>query len=246
MRWSSFLFGGILLAVFVPSQAESQSLIAQYYRCDTAYEDEADFIVNTVFAPIFDQHVTAGDIEGWGWVQHAAGGPWRRIFTLTGEDRTAALNAWSAMNGELDDEHPGATHRFNEICGSHDDYIWNLEATSEGTEIGTTPEAWLSTYFVCAEGKEARADELQAHIAAAYDARIAAGEIAGWSWYSHDVGGRFRRLMTVSGADFPSVLDGRDAVLAELQENHAEAMAEFSSICSGHVDYLWQNGRSNQ
>lgn len=246
MRWSSFLLGGALLVISSPSAAQSQTLIGQYYRCDTAYEEEADFIVNTVFSPIFDRHEAAGGISGWGWVQHAAGGPWRRIFTITAADRTAALNSWSEMNQELRSEHPNATHRFNEICGSHDDYIWNLEAASEGTDPGSTPEAWISTYFVCNEAKESRADELQAHIAAAYDARIAAGEISGWSWYSHEVGGRFRRLLTVSGTDFPSILDGREVALADLEGQHAEALEEFSSICTGHVDYLWQNGRTNR
>lgn len=246
MRWSSFLLGGTLLAILFPSGAQSQTLIAQYYRCDTAYEQEADFLVNTAFSLVLERHEAAGEIDGWGWVQHAAGGPWRRIFTITAPDRTAALNSWAEINQELQDEHPSATHRFNEICGSHDDYLWNLEASSEGTDPGSTPNAWLSAYFVCNEAQESRADELQAHIATVYDARIAAGEISGWSWYSHDLGGRFRRLLTVSGTDFPSILDSRDGAISDLQGQHAEAMAEFGSICTSHVDYLWQNGRTNR
>lgn len=246
MKGSHFLFGLCSLLLLIPAEAASQTLIAQYYRCDTADEDEADFIMNTVFAPILDRHVEAGEITAWGWVDHAAGGAWRRIATLTAPDRTAALNSWARINEELQDEHPGATHRFNEICGSHDDYFWNLDAASEGTDPGVTPEAWISTYWVCNQAREARADEIQQQLATVYDKHVAAGNISGWSWYSHDVGGRFRRLMTVAGSDFPGILAARDMIIDELQSEHAEAMAEFGSICSNHVDYLWQNGRTNQ
>lgn len=246
MRFSSLLLGLTLAAILVPATAQSQTLIAQYFRCGTADEDEADFIVNTVFSPIFEEYVSAGDITSWGWVEHAAGGPWRRIGTLTAPDRTAAINAWGQINQELEDQHPGATHRFNEICGSHDDYIWNVESSSEGTDPTETPDAWISTYWICDQSQESRADELQAQLAQVYDKHIAAGDISGWSWYSHDVGGQFRRLLTVSGSDFPSVLDGREMVLDELRADHGAALEEFGSICSSHVDYLWQNGRSNQ
>lgn len=246
MRWSLFLQGLAALAVLLPAKATSQSLIATYYGCQTAYEDEADFIVNTVFAPVLDRHADAGGLSGWGWVEHAAGGSWRRIMTLTAPERTTAVNAWSQINQELEDEHPGATHRFNEICGSHDDYIWSLDDSSEGTDPGSTPETWVSTYWVCNEAQESRADEIQQILAPVYDKHVAAGNITGWSWYSHEIGGRFRRLLTVAGSDLPGLLDARETIINELQVEHAEAMAEFGSICSGHVDYLWQNGRANR
>lgn len=246
MKGSLFLLGLTGFLFFAPGDGEAQTLIAQYFRCETANEDEADLIVNTVFAPILDRHVAAGNITGWGWVEHAAGGPWRRIATLTAPDRTTAVNMWAQINQELEDEHPGATHRLNEICGSHDDYFWNLSDTSEGTDPGATPDAWVSTYWVCNEAREARADEIQQEIAPVYDKHVAAGNISGWSWYSHEIGGRYRRLLTVAGTDFPSVLAGREMIIDELQAEHAEAIAEFGSICSGHVDYLWQNGRSER
>ncbi len=245
MKRKSLLFF-TLPALFVASEAQSQTLIGQYFRCDAAYEDEADFIVNTVFSPIFTRHETAGDISGWGWVEHAAGGAWRRIGTITAPDRTTALNMWGQINAELEEEHPGATHRFNEICNSHDDYIWNLTAASEGTDPGSMPDAWISTYWVCNEAKESRADELQAQMAAVYDKHVAAGNVTGWAWYSHEVGGRFRRLLTLAGSDLPGVLDAREMIINELESEHADAMAEFGSICSGHVDYLWNNARTNR
>ena len=86
MKWRTLLLSLVAALVFAP-QAQSQSLIATYYRCDTANEGEADFIMNTVLGNIYERHVEAGDIAGWGWVEHQAGGAWRRISTLSAEER---------------------------------------------------------------------------------------------------------------------------------------------------------------
>jgi hypothetical protein len=235
----------VAVAAFVVAPpAASQSLVATYHRCSTAYEGEADFIMNTVFSDIYQKQVDNGSINGWGWVEHTAGGPWRRISTITGPDRAAAMTAWGAIVNEIRDEHPNAWHRFNEICDSHDDYVWNVTASAEGTDPAETPSSWASQYWVCDQTQEARADELVAEVMApVYDKHIAAGHLAGWSWYSHEIGGRFRRLLTVAAADDFDVLDGRAMVIDELMAEHADALAEFGNICGSHVDYLWANGR---
>jgi hypothetical protein len=243
MRWRTLPLLALALLAF-PPPAQSQSLIATYYRCSTADEGEADFIVNAVLGDVFDRHVEEGNITGWGWVEHNAGGPWRRISTITAPDRTAAVTAWGEIYQELEDEHPNALHRFNEICDSHDDYIWNQVAASEGTDPAATPDAWVSTYWVCNEMTESRADELMQEMGAVYDKHIAAGHLGGWSWYAHEIGGRFRRLLTTSAAEDYDVLDGRAMVIDELQADYQELLQEFGSICSGHVDYMWSNGRA--
>ena len=243
MKWKTLILPLVALLTVVP-QAQSQSLIATYYRCSTANEGEADFIMNTVLANVLNRHVTAGELTGWGWVEHQSGGAWRRISTLAAEDRATAMTAWGQVVAEIEDEHPNAWHRFNEICDAHDDYIWNLVAASEGNDPAATPDSWVSTYWVCNEATEARADELMPQIAAVVDKHIAAGHLGGWGWYAHDLGGRFRRLWTLTAADDFDLLDGRQMVVDELQADHADLLAEFSSICNGHVDYMWANGRT--
>lgn len=244
MKWQTF-FALAVSALLLAPAAQAQSLVATYYNCGTANEDEADFIMNTVFAPLLQSHVDAGDISSWGWIEHQAGGSWRRILTLGAPDQSTLVTQWGVITGEMEEEHPNATHRFNEICGTHDDYIWELTSTSEGVDPNATPDAWISTYFVCNEATEARADELMAAMAPAYDPHIAAGHIAGWSWYTHVVGGQFRRLLTVSGSNAVSVLEGRGLVIADLTANYGDELAEFSSICSSHVDYLWGNAAAS-
>jgi hypothetical protein len=155
------------------------------------------------------------------------------------------MTAWGAIIDEIEEEHPNAWHRFNEICDSHDDYVWNAVASAEGTDPGSTPDQWVSTYWACNEGTEARADELILQMGEVIDKHIAAGHLGGWSWYSHDIGGWFRRLLTLSSAEDFDLLEGRQMVLDELQSEHAELLAEFSSVCNGHVDYMWANGRAD-
>jgi hypothetical protein len=243
VKWTSLLLAlAAVLALAVP--AESQSLVANYYRCSTADEGEADFIMNAVFADVYQAHVDSGDLIAWGWVEHTIGGDWRRISTITAEDRSTATRVWGEIVAELEDEHPNALHRFNEICDSHDDYIWTVTDSYEGTDQSVSPPAWVSIYFTCDQQAEARADELMAEMSGVIDKHVEAGHLGGWGWYSHDLGGWFRRLWTLTGVEDFDVLDGRQMVIDELLAEHADAFAEFGSICSGHVDYMWSDARA--
>ena len=125
MKWRTLLLPVVAVLAFAP-QAQSQTLIAQYFRCSTADEGEADFIMNEVLGDIYESHAEAGDIIGWGWIEHLTGGPWRRIATFTASDLTSAWDQWGSIVEAILEEHPNAWHRFNEICPSHDDYIWNM------------------------------------------------------------------------------------------------------------------------
>ena len=73
MKWRNLLLP-IAAVLLIAPQAHSQTLIAQYFECSTADEGEADFIMNEVLGDIYQRHVDAGDIIGWGWIEHQAGG----------------------------------------------------------------------------------------------------------------------------------------------------------------------------
>lgn len=243
MKWKHALLP-VAAVLFLVPEAESQSLVGTYLKCSTADEGEADFIMNQVFAPIYDRHVEEGAILGWGWVEHQVGGPWRRIVTLTADDTPAVMQAWGDITNAIREEHPNAWHRFNEICDSHDDYVWNLVAAAEGTEPGETPDQWVSTYWQCDEATESRADEIVQEMSAVFDSHVEAGHLGGWGWYAHDIGGWFRRLLTLTSAEGFNLVEARAMVVEELESEHAELLQEFSSICNGHVDYMWANGRA--
>jgi len=230
--------------VLLPSPAQSQSLVGTYYSCSTAYEGEADALMNTVFADVYQSYVDKGQLTNWGWVEHTAGGPWRRITTITAEDRSTVMATWRQIDEQLEEEHPTALRRFNEICDSHDDYIWTLADSYEGTDPGGTVPTWLSVYFMCDPQNEARADELMAELSTVTDKHVAAGHLSGWAWYKHDIGGRFRRLWTLLGAEGTDVIDALDMVTGEFEAEQTDTFAEFRSICSSHVDYIWADART--
>lgn len=240
MKWRILLLPLAAVLAFVPP-AHSQTLIAQYFRCSTADEGEADFIMNEVFADVYQSQVDSGDLMNWGWVEHLTGGQWRRISTMAATDLTAAWDAWGSIVEEILDEHPNAWHRFNEICPSHDDYIWNRIAASESESEVNTPGMWSSSYWVCDSNEESRADELVQQMVPVFEKHITAGHLSGWAWYGHVVGGRFRRLLTMAAADDFNLLEAREMVVADLQSEMGDSLDEFGDICTGHVDYIWAN-----
>lgn len=97
-----------------------------YHVCDMAREDEADAIVKQVMAPIYDKAVADGKIRSWGWSEHIIGGKYRRLETFTAADFDALVTARASIIAALEDAPLADT--FSEICGSHSDYLWEIQA----------------------------------------------------------------------------------------------------------------------
>lgn len=239
MKRSLTLSTAVLAAlVAAGAQAQdSQTIVAQYYRCDQAREDMADRIVRGAFADVYNAKMEAGGITGWGWSQHIAGGAWRRILFHTAPTRDQAFEAWGELNDEVD---PVAANRLLEICPSHDDYIWT--GAGQSATPPTPGGGSVSTYLACNMRRETEADDIVSSVLGPVaDAHQAAGDITGWTWASHDIGGRFRRILVIRGTDPQAAMNGRDAVFETLRADHEEALDEFSAICGSHVDYVWNS-----
>lgn len=58
-------------------------------------------------------------------------------------------------------------------------------------------------------------------------------------WSSHVVGGKFRKLQTITAADHKTLLAARGEAISALYDENDEAGNEFSEICGPHVDYMW-------
>jgi len=97
-----------------------------YYYCDMSKEERADEIVEEFFAPIYNSHVKNGDISSWGWLKHWFGGKWRRVATMTGTDVNSLFAARNAIFDEINEKAEAASDEFGEICGSHQDFLWNI------------------------------------------------------------------------------------------------------------------------
>lgn len=99
--------------------------MSTYFECDSR-EKEADAIVKTAFAPVLNAHVKEGRIAFWNWLEHVAGGEYRRLLVLDGADHKSVLGYWNAFDRALEEAQPELSRRFTDICHAHTDYIWDL------------------------------------------------------------------------------------------------------------------------
>jgi hypothetical protein len=105
-------------------QSRAKVGMSTYFVCGSR-EAEADAIVKTAFAPVMNAHVKEGKIASWAWMEHVAGGKYRRILVIDVADHTSALEYWYALDQALGEANPQLSRRFNEICPSHTDYVWD-------------------------------------------------------------------------------------------------------------------------
>jgi hypothetical protein len=214
-------------------------IYATYFYCNTAKEEKADDWVKNVSAPIWDAAVADGTVKGWGWMSHHTGGKWRRIQYHTAGSMAELLGAQESV-GKKVDEAAGDTAGVAEVCGGHDDYIWKAEA-GNATE-GKRGKVGLSVYHVCDFAKEERADEIVKKVfAPVYDKAMADGKIVSWGWNSHVVGGKYRRLATMTADNLVALNDAWGEILEAIYGDGDNAEAnEFSELCSSHSDYFWE------
>jgi hypothetical protein len=238
------LSAGVLAIPALAQDQDGQPLYAYatYFICSPDGESRADEIIQSSFKPHYDAAVEHGDISSWSWMQHYIGGKWRRVLVITARDMDSILDASGALGEIVQDQTPEAGRAFSGICFSHEDYIW--EAV-EGIETGATPgnrgQAGFTTYLRCDPNGEERADELvRDAFAPVYARHVGDGGLATWNWLKHNVGGDFRRILTMSANDHKTLMRTRAAILAEFDDRRTErALKEFNEICHSHHDYLW-------
>ena len=196
-------------------------------------------------APIMDGLVEDGTINGWGWYRHHTGGGWQRLSYHTANSREELIDGSDAIQAALqaasdddDDDADDDQMGFGEICYRHDDYIW--EGVTGSGPSDQQPAAGFSTYHVCDFAREERADEIiKEHAAPILNKLVEEGKLISWGWSTHDVGGRFRKLQTMTGTDHNTVLAARDEAIEAIFAEGNAAGEEFSDICGSHVDYMW-------
>ncbi|MDH3612973.1 MAG: hypothetical protein OEU90_04855 [Gammaproteobacteria bacterium] len=213
---------------------------ATYFYCGGGPLSRADEIIADD-AERMNGLVEDGTISRWGWLAHHTGGQWQRIFYFQADTMEALLDAGGAVQGGGDDEEEAEDKDdgvpFNQICPRHDDYIWSVENGTAGKERGA---AGFSVYHVCDLNREERADEIvDAHFAPILNKMVEDGKLTSWGWSSHVVGGKYRKLQTMTAADMSSLLKARGEVIEVAYAEDSEAGEEFTDICGPHSDYMW-------
>lgn len=226
---------GLTLACVAQEEDEAPSLFtyASYFYCTDGPLKRADEII-AEDAERMDGFVADGTLSTWGWLSHHTGGRWQRIFYFQSESMDGLLDGLDAMQASGDEE---AGAEFSQICSAHDDYIWSLENGSQSDQRG---KAGFSVYHVCDITREDRADEIvDEHVAPILNGMVEEGKLTSWGWQSHVVGGRFRKLQTMTAADHKSLLKARGEAIGAIYDEESEAGAELIDICGPHVDYMW-------
>lgn len=211
---------------------------ATYFYCNAGTQEQADELVKKNTAPVYDAAVADGTIKRWGWMSHHTGGKWRRIQYHQAGSVAELLSAQEEIGKRVDKAMNGADDGFGSICSAHEDYIWKLE---NGSASDARSNVGISVYQECDFTKEERADEIVNKVfAPIYNKAVADGKIASWGWQSHVIGGKYRRLSTMTAENYDKLLAARDEILGQLYDTGEESeAAEFSKICNSHSDYLW-------
>ena len=222
-------------------EAPTNYIYSTYFYCGGGPLSRVDELTAET-APIMDKLVEDGEITGWGWYGHHTGGRWQRLVYHTANSMDQLLDGSDAIEAALDaandDDADDDQMNFGQICYRHDDYIWEIVAGSGGG--GGSAKAGFSTYHVCDSTREERADEIiKEHAAPILDKLVEEGKLTSWGWSVHQVGGRFRKLQTMTGSDHKSVLQARNEAIDAIYADGSKAGEELNDICGSHVDYMW-------
>ena len=237
---AAFLTSVLSVACYAqPDDGPRAFVYGTYYYCDVATQNDMDTVVEQYEKPVFDQWVEDGKIIAWGYYSHFTGGRWRRLQFHVSPTLEGAVNTQATIFGEIYANNPAAGRLRGQACESHDDYI-GAQQQGSGPLDGADPEVSLSVYYVCDQSRQSRADEIiEETIGPMYDQLVADGKITNWGWASHIVGGRYRKLATMTGDSHAAVLAARGETIQQLNSNGGNTFNEFNSICTSHTDYLW-------
>lgn len=213
-----------------------------YFECDPARESRADEIIERSFAPHYNAAVEGGDILSWSWLGHFVGGKYRRVLVLTASNIDDILAAAGALGEAIEENTPEAGRVFTDVCPVHEDYIWETVPGVGDAAVGAQRgEAGFSIYLDCDVNREDQVDELvRDTIGPFYDGYVESGGLTTWTWLKHNVGGQWRRLMSMTAVDHNRMLKTRKALEGDFASGRAKrALTELNEICPDHVDYMW-------
>lgn len=215
---------------------------ASYFQCEPGSAARASEIIRDSWGPLAEARVESGDLTAWGSLTHHTGGEWSRVIYHVAADRAGLFSTLDEMGAEWRQADPDAVDEFWEACDEHEDYVWTyVDGSDPATELARDRStAGLSIYWVCDEGRGPLADQLAETVfAPAWNAQVEAGLLNSWSWMAHFLGGKYRRILVADGASHDDLLTARGNVIEYVQENSPGLAAEFSDVCNGHTDYLW-------
>ena len=212
---------------------------ATYSYCDFSKQERYDEIFQQVQKPVLDAAIKDGTITNYSYLVHQTGGQWRRAAVHGAGSIQALLDAQKKMGDQADatEENKRLGIEASAICPSHDDYIWRTVAGNVNT--ASRGKAAFSTYYVCDQTRESQADAVVSGMfAPVFDKMVADGKLKSWGWLEHIVGGKYRRLATISADDVKALMEARAAVVDAMEDSPGGDM--LTAVCGEHTDYIWE------
>lgn len=238
----------LVLAASIPATAAAQEeeptpvVYAIYFECDLGSAARASEIIRDSWGPVVQSRIDSGELTAWGSLTHHTGGEWSRAVYHVAPDAATLITATDEMGAEWNEADPEGVADLWDACEEHEDYVWMYQTGSDpAAELATERSTHgMSVYWVCDEGREAVADLIVEQVwAEHWNAQVDAGLLNSWSWMSHYLGDKYRRILVTDGTSHTNLLEARENVLEAASESSPALMAEFSNVCNGHVDYLW-------
>lgn len=98
----------------------------------------------------------------------------------------------------------------------------------------------MGMYYRCNQARESQADDVMQNVMGPIVQRhVDAGHLTGWAWFTHVMGGGWRRLFVTTGTDLGQMMNVRGQIVEEFTGQHADAAETLGSACGGHDDYIW-------
>lgn len=227
-------------AAMAQDPAPERYLYATYQYCDFSKQDRVDEIFEQVNKPVLDSAMKDGTINLYSYLAHVTGGQWRRVNVIGAGSVQGVLDAQNTIGDRIDanEKNRKLDAEAAAACSSHDDYIWRSVAGNVGSV--NRGGASFSTYYVCDQSRESAVDGVvKGMLGPVLDKMVAEGKLATWGWLEHIVGGKYRRLATMSAADVKSLMSARAAMVEALESNPGGDL--LTDICPDHTDYIWEN-----
>ncbi len=239
MTGAALLQTCLLLAFTGAAQAADEPaesfVYGTYMVCDVSQQDRADEIFETLDKQFYEAAVGDGSLTSFSYYGHQTGGRWRRGLFMVAPSITALLDAQKKIGDQADAKNEKLSDEYGKICNAHDDYIWRTVAGNAGTMA--PGKAAFSTYYVCGS-RETQADAIVTQVfAPLYDKMVTDGKLTSWGYLEHIVGGRFRRLATMTAPDMTALMAAREEINETLTDNPLGDA--FTEICDSHDDYMW-------
>ena len=73
------------------------------------------------------------------------------------------------------------------------------------------------------------------------DKMVDDGKLLSWGWQTHIIGGKVRKLQTMTAKDLPTLLAARAESIELMYPDDSAMGQELAEICGSHVDYIWNN-----